>query len=348
MYQHGGDIYRNNVKLDFSINVNLLGMPKSVRKAARKAIFSCDFYPDSKCEELIDKIAAKTALSPAQIICGNGAAELIFALVAAYQPKKAIIPVPSFHEYEQALRSTDCEILHFVMEEKAGFTLNESFLDQIQKGIDLIFLCNPNNPTGFLLDQEFLLKILKKCEALEILLVVDECFLDFVTNQGEYSLISFVNQAKHLFILKAFTKTYAIPGLRLGYGMCGNLGLLLKMREKLQPWNVSIPAQKAGVAALMEQNYINKSIRILEKEKQYIKRELKKLSITVYDSRANYLFMKASPRLYEACIKDGIMIRDCSNYQGLQEGFYRIAIKRHQQNRYLIKVLKERIRWLNP
>jgi len=342
MYQHGGDIYKHKNMLDFSANINMLGIPKSVVLAACEGVAVSQHYPDPQCVNLRQALSEQEEIPMEQIICGNGAAELIISLILAKRPKKALLPVPSFHEYEQALHIVDCKILHHYMEEKDGFLLQEDFLQEIKTDVDIIFLCNPNNPTGSLIEPEFMKKILRKCEEQDVLLVVDECFIDFTQESKDYSIKGQCEKTENLFVLKAFTKLYAMPGLRLGYGLSSNLELLQKMKEVSQPWSVSIPAQMAGVAALKETNYVKQSKELLRKEKAYLISELEKLNIKTYASKANYIFFHTGIGLYKRCYEKGILIRDCSNYEGLGEGYYRIAVKTHEENAQLLEVLKGR------
>lgn len=341
MHKHGGDIYQKEGLLDFSANINPAGIPVGIIQGAMAGIRLSNHYPDVHCKDLRKAIADKLKLPLEYILCGNGAADLIFSLVLALKPQKALLPVPSFHEYEQALKSVDCELTYFTMTKEQEFQLGEEFLEEIKEDIDIIFLCNPNNPTGHLINHELLLKISLKCEQLGIWLIVDECFLDFINASENLTLMKQCREAKHLFILKAFTKLYAMPGLRLGYGISSNAALLNRMREVSQPWNVSVPAQLAGIAALNEDKYVAESLDIIKKERNYLIAELQKPDYAIYGSRANYIFFQTVPGLYEYCLRKGILIRDCSNYQGLTEGYYRIAVKNHEENEQLIRVLGE-------
>ena len=205
------------------------------------------------------------------IICGNGAAEVIFSVCRAGKPKKALVTGPSFAEYEQALQGVGCEVDHFWLEEEEDFRVKRDFLKALRPELDIVFLCNPNNPTGVLMDQCLLMEILKRCRELDIFLVVDECFLDFVEEPALYTLKKVLGDYRNLFIIKAFTKRYAMPGLRLGYGLCANTRLLEKMTEENQPWNISTPAQAAGMAALLENSYVEAGRQLVFKEKSVLR-----------------------------------------------------------------------------
>lgn len=344
MHKHGGDIYQKDALIDFSANINLMGISESVINAACEGVRRSANYPDVECRELRRSISEAVKVPADYIICGNGAADIIYSMVLALKPKKALLPVPSFYEYEKALSILDCQVEYFLLKKENRFHLQEDFLDSITEDIDIIFLCNPNNPTGNLTERRLMDRIIQKCEALSIWLVVDECFLDFVKEGNSYSVREQVENTKHLMILKAFTKLYAMPGLRLGYGISSNLAFLSQMREVSQPWNVSIPAQLAGIAALKEVEYVETSLALIRKERNYLLEELTKLGFEVYGSGANYIFFEAAAGLTPYCYERGILIRDCSNYQGLGEGYYRIAVRNHHENIQLIKVLEEAVK----
>lgn len=340
-YVHGGDIYRHPHVLDFSANINPLGTPEAVIRAAQESMTCVAHYPDAHQEKLKRALSEYEKVPEEWLICGNGAAELIFVLVQAVRPKKALIPAPTFAEYEQALRGVDCEVSYELLKEETGFRLGEEILNRLTEDLDIIFLCNPNNPTGLLTDEGLLEKIADVCEQRDILLVIDECFLDFVEGQERLTLKRKLKDGRKLFILKAFTKRYAMAGLRLGYGISADAELLDAMAQRLQPWNVSIPAQEAGVAALRERAYVEKAKKIVEQEKGYLIRELRKLGYQVYDSCANYIFFRGESDLHQKLLQEQVMIRDCSNYPGLTGGYYRIAVRLHQENERLLEAIRK-------
>ena len=247
---HGGNIYTYKNCLDFSANCNPLGTPESVKQAVRDSLDHLKDYPQVGYAPLKEALAAYEDVKPEHIICGNGAAELVFSLCHALRPKRALIPVPTFAEYEQALESVGAQVEHVLLKEEEEFRVQDSFIDWLHKDLDMVFLCNPNNPTGMLTDREFLFKLLRVCREMDIFLVVDECFQDFIRDPGQYSLKAQLSRYHNLFLLKAFTKRYAMAGVRLGYGITENEELLEKMTLATQPWNISVPAQAAGIAAL--------------------------------------------------------------------------------------------------
>ncbi len=338
---HGGNVYQYQNCIDFSANCNPLGTPEGVKAAIAASLDHLADYPRVGCAPLKAAIANREQMQAEQIICGNGAAELIFSLCHAKKPKKALVAAPTFAEYEQALDSVDCEVEHFFLKEEEDFRITERILKNLLPGLDLVFLCNPNNPTGLLIDRELLTQILEKCTELGIFLVVDECFLDFVECPEEHTLKGMLEDHRNLFLLKAFTKRYAMAGVRLGYGLCSDERLLKRMEQMTQPWNVSTMAQEAGMAALKETEYVKEGRNLVFREREFLKEKMKELGLFCFPSQANYLFFKGPKQLFEACVSRGILIRDCSNYPGLGEGYYRIAVKKHEANEKLICVLQE-------
>ena len=341
-YIHGGDIYRHPDVLDFSANINPLGTPPAVVQAAKDSMERICHYPDACQEKLKQALAAYEQVPVEWLICGNGAAELIFALVQAVKPKRALVMAPTFAEYAQALEAVGCEVDREILKKEDGFTLQRTILEELQKeDLQMVFLCNPNNPTGILINPKLLREIVTICEKRNIYLVVDECFLDFVSEPEVHTLKGELEGKQYLFLLKAFTKRYAMAGLRLGYGITSSETLMEKMERQLQPWNVSMPAQEAGVAALKETAYVEKARERIFQEQAFLKDGLKACGYPVLDSQANYVFFEGEPDLYEKLLEEGVMIRDCSNYPGLWKGCYRIAVKLHNENEQLLRKIRK-------
>lgn len=345
---HGGDIYRNKNMIDFSANCNPFGTPPGVIRAICAAAEEIRNYPDVECEELRNAVGAHENQDPDTVICGNGAADVIFSLVYGAGPKKALLPAPTFAEYEQALRAAGCEVEYYYMNEERGFCLEEDFIGRIRPDTDMVFLCNPNNPTGVLTGRDFLQKTLKRCEEMNVRLVIDECFLDFVENPADYTMKGMLKEHPTLFILKAFTKLYAMAGIRLGYGLSADRGLMEKISRVRQPWSVSHLAQKAGAAALLEKEFVEKSLTAIRTERQFLLDGLNRLGFETGASAANYIFFKGPEDLRERLMKEGILIRDCGNYEGLSRGYYRAAVRLREENEALLTALakiKEEVKW---
>ena len=351
-YVHGGDIYsdpalkHNKQLLDYSANINPLGIPVSVRTAMKEAIADCVNYPDAFCRELRAKLGNHFCLPADMIYCGNGAADVLFRIMTALQPKRTLVLAPTFADYEKAARTVGSKIDYFTLREEDGFTVTPAILKAITKRTQMVVLCNPNNPTGKLMDKELLLSVLKHCEELQIPLLIDECFLDFVENEEAYSMTDQLAKHPGLIILKAFTKIFAIPGVRLGYCLSSDSSLIEKLYTSGQDWNVSLLAQAAGIAALDETEYIRESKKLIAEERAYLITQLRLIGLTVFEGTANYLLIK-SPHDFpwpEKLKEHDILIRDCSNYHGLTKGYYRFAVKTRKDNRRLVKIMKEYVK----
>ena len=340
-YVHGGDIYRNRVTLDFSANVNPFGTPKPVKAAICAAAEEISCYPDPYCTTLRRELADRFGVPEDAILCGNGAAELIFSFAAVLRPKTALLPVPSFAEYETALRSVSVEpVFHSLLREN-GFAVSEEILGAITENTEALLLCSPNNPTGRSIEKKLLLAILDRCRKTGTWLCLDECFQDLCDEDKAFSLIGSLADNDRVLILRAFTKTYGMAGVRLGFAISKNRGLLNKMSETVQPWNVSTVAQKAGLAALGCSGWAERARTLFRAEKAYLYQALDGLGISVLPGDANFLLLSGVPTLVEALLEKGILVRDCANYRGLKKGDVRIAVRTHAENAALIAAIAE-------
>lgn len=345
---HGGDIYskreipKNRRLIDFSANINPLGMPLSVKTAIIDNIDNFSCYPDPLSRELIKEISEYEKVRQEYIVCGNGADDIIYRISAALTPKRALLTAPAFSEYEQSLKNTDCSIMYHYLLESMAFKLDRSILDSIAPDIDIMFLCNPNNPTGITVQKDLVLEIAAVCRSNNVVLVVDECFIDFIENKDQYSIVDKIKGFDNVIILKAFTKIYAMAGIRLGYAICSDKAMIKKIYNAGQPWSVSVIAQKCGVAAIKETKYVERTRQIIKQNREYLISELKLIGLKVFDSMANYIFFKSENRfLHQELEKYGILIRPCGNYRGLDDTYFRIAVKSKQDNEYLIESMKE-------
>lgn len=352
-YTHGGEVYDKEVTLDYSINVNPFGMPDSVKEAIISQIDNYVKYPDDSCIRLREAISnqnKKANITKEMVLCGNGAADLIYRLCLAVKPARAMVLAPTFSEYEQALQMVDCEVIHYQLKEENGFQVEEDLLQELEhKQCEMVFLCNPNNPIGNLISPNRMSQILKGCKERDILVAVDECFMEFTKWEATNSVVPDLAEYKNLIVIKAFTKTYAMAGLRLGYVLCADTELLGRMKECGPPWAVSSVAQAAGIAALSETEYVDKARTYIEKERAFLAQGLKELGCKVYESTTNYLvfqdasYRKETKSLYERMLERKILIRQCGNYYGLGESYYRITVGLHKDNLILMEALKEEI-----
>lgn len=344
---HGGDWAgfqekQGGMPLDFSANVSPLGLPEGAKRAVVRALEEADRYPDPLCRALCAKLAKRHGVPAGHILCGNGAADLIFRLALAKRPQKALVTAPTFSEYEAALALTGCKIERFFLEETTGFIVTESILSHITPGLDLLFLCEPNNPTGRTTPRALLGRILERCAACGTLLVVDECFNEFLDDPTAHTLQDELKGHANLLILKAFTKWYALAGVRLGYALCSGETLLQKMRGCGQPWAVSSLAQAAGLAALEESAYSAALRALIARERPALRQALENLGCRVLPGEANYLlFYCACAGLWQKLRAKGVLLRDCSNYPGLGAGWYRTAVRTHSENAALLRAMKE-------
>ena len=341
---HGGDIagfvaQYGHRPLDFSANVSPLGLPEGVRRAVVESLDRADEYPDPLCRNLRRAIAVHEGCGPDRVLCGAGAADLIFRLAMARRPKTALVPAPTFAEYETALTAAGCAVARHPLREDEGFQLTDRFLEDLDRvRPDLAVLCQPNNPTGLAVSRDLAEAVLRWCEANGALLLLDECFVDLMDEPEDHTLRGRLD-SPHLLLLRAFTKTYAMAGLRLGYCLGSDGPLLSAMAAQGQPWAVSSVAQAAGVAALEEHEYLSRLRALIAEQRPRLAAGLRTLGCRVYGGCANYVFFAARPGLDQAARQRGVLIRPCANYPGLDGRFYRIAVRTEEENNTLLAVL---------
>lgn len=334
--QHGGDIYRNKVNIDFSVNVNPLGMPEGVKQALKDSVEDCLHYPDPQSVKLREALADYAAVPVDWMFCGNGASELFMAMVHAFHPRRALVPVPSFYGYFHALAAMETDVVTFPLIREKDFAVTKDLCDVLTDDIDILFLANPNNPTGQRIAPDVLQDILTVCKRHHIIVILDQCFAELSGQQCHISpeLTGYDN----VVVVRAFTKLFAMAGVRLGYGICSNESLRRQVKRQLPEWNVSIPAQQAGIAACREQDYMVRSLALISQERTYLEGELASIGMKIFPSHSNFLLFQSPIPLYEPLLERGILIRDCSNFQGLDgENFYRIAVRTHEENQTLVE-----------
>ena len=336
---HGGDVYRNEVSLDFSVNLNPLEIPDQVKIECLHALSELRRYPDPHHHDLRKAIADMDGVSMDAVICGNGASELIMAAVHAVRPSKALLTAPCYAGYRVALEASGTEIIEHSLDEANAFDLTDSILGDLTDDLDMVFLGNPNNPSGRLIDEPLMENIKKTCREKDICLVTDECFLPLTLHGAKTP-----DPDDRSIHLRAFTKTFAMPALRLGYLICNDGELLSKIRRQLPEWNVSLIAERAGLAAanmaVDPSGFMLKSVKLIEEERAYLNEELTKLGIKTCPSDTNFILLRSRTDLYDRLLEKGIMIRRCANFSGLDETFFRIAVRDHRDNTLLIDTLK--------
>ena len=377
---HGGNIYKvfreKNLKeiLDYSSNINPYGIPESLKSRIIENLEILERYPDPDYVELREKLAHLNKIDISDIVLGNGATEIIFLFMKVINPKKILIVSPTFGEYERAVKATEIprdivslscsgdnknienkeiEIEYFELKESDDFKLNIGNLkNELEKKYDLLIICNPNNPTGKFLKLAQTEEILKECNKYDTKLFIDEAFIEFLADGMKESIINTEENKKNLFVTRAFTKFFAIPGLRLGYGMYFDKELEQKISEKKEPWSVNNIAEMAGLTVLDDTEYIEKTLKWITKEKIYMYEKLNEISgIKVYETEVNFITGKIDEKLFleglnvkilrEKMLEQGILIRDASNFKFLDERFFRLAIKDRASNDRVIKAMKE-------
>lgn len=343
---HGGDWagYRAEFgcdALDFSANVSPLGLPTGVAAAITNVLPTADRYPDPLCRELRAALAGAEGVPADWILCGNGAADLIFRLALAVRPRRALLPAPTFAEYEAALQTVGCAVQRVFLREENTFAVTEEFIDAVTPETDIVFLCQPNNPTGQVTPPALVERLVRRCAECGAVLVVDECFLDFLPDRDAWTAKQLLRDAPQLIILKAFTKLYAMAGVRLGYALCGDAALLEKMRGAGQPWAVSSLAQAAGLAALQETAYAGAVRALIAEQRPRMAAGLRALGLRVMDGQANYLLFRATPDFGEKLRRRGAVVRSCANYPGLDAAWYRTAVRTAEENTRLLQIMGE-------
>ena len=343
---HGGDWagYRaefGHDALDFSANVSPLGLPQGVADAITAALPTADRYPDPLCRALRADLAGAEGVSADWILCGNGAADLIFRLALALRPRHALLPAPTFAEYAAALDTVGCKVQRFFLQESENFAVTDAFIDAVTPETDLVFLCQPNNPTGQVTPPVLVEKLLHRCTECGAVLAMDECFLDFLAERDTLTAKTFLRGTDNLIILKAFTKLYAMAGVRLGYALCSNTQLLDAMRAAGQPWAVSSLAQAAGCAALRETAYADSVRALIADQRPKLAAGLRELGLRAIDGRANYLLFRAPEDFGAALRRHGAVVRSCGNYPGLDANWYRTAVRTAEENERLLQIMRE-------
>lgn len=356
---HGGNIYGNEIEYDFSVNLNPLGPPKSVQDALVAAMNHVEEYPDPEYRELRRGLANYWQLAEEQIVPGNGASELIPGIIRTLSPKTCMVTAPCYSGYETALNAAapSCRIHRIPLRAEDDFTLPENTCQEIARvKPNLLILTNPNNPNGKRISANRLRTIADACRTAGTVLLMDECFLALSGGDVD-SLIHRIGEEglPPTVVLRAFTKTFAIPGVRLGYAVCSG-SLAARIQRELPEWNLSVFAQYAGRAAFGNvtlgtpapetsaggtSGYLAASVEMIAREREYLMAELESLGLRVFPSDANYILFQSRDReLHQKLLDKGILIRDCRDYHGLTAGFYRTAVRTRRENTALLRCLR--------
>ena len=340
-YDHGGDVYAaQRPVLDFSISLNPMGPPPGVLEAARRAVLDWNRYPDPKCRVLRQAAARREGVPEEYLLFGNGASDLIDRFLRALKPRQVLLLAPTFSEYRRFAAEIGCGIEEYFLGKEDRFTVSKQLLEAIRPGVDLVFLCDPNNPTGRRMEPELLRAVLDRCREAGAFLAVDQCFLELT--EGEADALAAQLAGGGLLLLRALTKSYALAGLRLGYCLCGERALLERMERLGPPWPVSVPAQAAGETAFRAfPNWTRECLPFLRRERERLTGALEAGGLWVCPSDANVLLFQGPKELGERLLREeGILIRDCANYSGLGPGWYRIGLQGEAENTRLLQALE--------
>lgn len=344
--EHGGNPKGLRGMLDFSANVNPLGLPPRAREALLDSLDGWHAYPDPHAQALTAALAEIEQVPAPWIQLGPGAADLIFRVALGLRPRRALTLAPTFSEYRAALTAAGCQMDYHLLLAEQRFALDDSILERLDGSFDLVVLCNPNNPTGQTAEPELLRRILARCQEQRALLLVDECFNPFLDFPEQHTLKPLLGEYPNLLLLKAFTKLYAMAGLRLGYLLCADGRILRRLQEVSPSWSVSTPAQVAGLAALSDQDYLERTRSLIPRERRWLREGLEHLGLQVLGGEANYLFFRCeqpqplAPRIQ----RHGVLIRSCENYPGLDAHYNRVAVRTRSENERLLQVLEQSLR----
>ncbi len=349
-FTHGGNIYAAPAPrgewMDFSANINPLGLSESVRAAIEGGIPWLIHYPDPEAAELKKALAAACRVDVKSVVLCNGGAELFYVLFHALRPRRLLLPIPSFSEYERAALSAGTEIRYIRLREENSFALPEDELVGAMRAGDCLLVGNPNNPTGNLVGIDVWQRLLRAAEEKDVLLVADESFMDFREDAADYAARALAGASRHLIVVQSMTKFFALPGLRLGFGVAAP-EVVRRMEAAKDPWNVNLLAQRAGVAALSDDAYRKATLAWLCEERAFLARALRELpGLKVYEPTVNFILLRLGARLGHAadfCARmrqEGILLRDCSNYPGLDDSFVRVAVKTRTENERLLAAIQ--------
>ena len=344
-FEHGGNVYDSTGQisdwLDMSANINPLGLSEAVKTAIASNIDGLIHYPDPEARKLKSAISARYKIDFKNIITLNGAAEFFYLFFNAIRPKRVLIVVPSFSEYERAALAANCEIEYFVTHAKDNFNIDfERLIKAVDNDkIDCIVLANPNNPTGNLINFEDVSKLLK----MNVFVMVDESFIDFVDDK--YSVRELCLENKNLMIVQSLTKFFAIPGLRLGFAIVDE-ERVKRLELCKDVWNVNYLAQKAGIAALNDEEYISRTRNWIIKEKKSITSRLKTIvDIKFFGPTVNFVLIKFDSEkvafnVINKLRSHKILVRSCANFRGLDGSYIRMAIRHREDNDRVINLIE--------
>ncbi|MBR3771622.1 MAG: aminotransferase class I/II-fold pyridoxal phosphate-dependent enzyme [Clostridium sp.] len=333
----------------FSANVNPLGVSYKLRETLANHIDAITSYPDREYSSLRESIASYVNADKEHIMVGNGSTELISIFISMVAPKRALLLAPTYSEYEREITLCGGTFDYYSLKKEQNFRLSvEDFAAELTDNLDLLILCNPNNPTSTTLTTVELRHILSSCKEKGIYVIIDETYVEFVKNIDEITAIPLVKEFDNLTILRGISKFFAAPGLRLGYAICSNEALLTEIREKKNPWTINSLASIAGEIMFSDVDYIQKTKELISAQRNHVCQRLHAIpDLKVYPSTANFVLVEITRPgltafgLFEKAIRQGLMIRDCVTFPGLSESFFRLCYMMPKKNDELLKVIEE-------
>lgn len=350
-FEHGGDMYGREGIIDFSANLNPLGMPSEAVAALRDHAAGFEAYPDTRCRDLRAALADRYGVPAGWVVCTAGASDLIERVCEVLRPTQVLVTAPCFSGYEQPLDRVGATIVRHLLRDEDDFALTDRILDEPmlssrkhdtlpsgEPARDVMFLCNPNNPTGLTVPQALIGRIMDAAARAQVTVVLDECFLDFTY---EPSAVPACGRYPNLIVMRAFTKLHAMAGLRLGYGICSDETLVERIARAGQPWAVSTPAQVAGLAALGVRGWADRTRDYVDAQRERLADALTACGMRVIPGKANFLLFRSGHDLYEPLLERGFLIRRCGNFEGLDGSWYRVAVRTRDENTAFIAALEE-------
>ncbi len=345
---HGGNIYRvakickkaPSEIIDLSASTNPLitskKILKKIQKVFREISIFLDKYPDPECTQLKKIIAEKYKISEEAILCGNGSTELIYLSTRALSPDRVLIVEPTFIEYERATRISGVKKISRIFDLKKEKILKKLKTALKKEKIQAVFLCNPNNPTGWVIEKNKILEIVEGYP--DITFLIDEAFIEFCEKE---SLLREATFYPNLIVFRSFTKFFGLAGLRLGY-LVSNEKLIERLKNYKEPWSVNMFAQTLGIFLLTDKDFIKKSLQFFKKEKQYVETALQKIKVKFFPSVTNFylLYLPKGLDLTKYLLKSGILVRNCYNFYGLNENYIRVSLKKRKENQKFLRALK--------
>jgi len=349
---HGSDIEKvakyyhiNEADIhNFSGNVNPLGLSPSLKEKLIENITLVTSYPDPDYTLLKESIARYTSSNPDHILLGNGSTELIAHYIDYVNPKKALIIGPTYSEYEKKVKTLGAEVHYFPLKAEHDFSLQiDLLIKECNATIDLLVLCNPNNPTGTLVDARALYPLFDACKTNGIHILIDETYMDFV-DLSVKSAITLVESYSNCIVLRGFSKFFSAPGLRLGYGITSDLTCHEHLEKQRHHWSINSLAAFAGKELMNDTAFIQSSVTFITQERERILSVLsEEVNLKVFPNFANFFFVEllhkkhTSHGLFDYLIRKGLMIRDTSSFPFLHGEYFRFCILTHEENDLLLK-----------